>query len=204
MKLIEADFLKMTYNPVVCGQHTFMWVKYPYFQKKPIFCQPKEGFDKQDLNDMLKFVVLFVDRQSPIYNETDSAERQKLAMKWGMIEKNGSRAYNLIVNEDEYYREVLYEYFKSINNYMFEMWYSQKIQYHNLCKAARMPFEQLIETSFNSLKALQTAMDDSLKMLAKTEEKLFNDLRIRDMVGEEQDKVYVEAYAEQYAIDLNF
>lgn len=199
----EIDFIKMQYNPLAVSRYETMWQKYQWFYSKTIFYQPQPPAEEKDLNDIIKFVVLFFDKQSPLFTEIDLEIRKIEALKWAKVDKK-SIAFKIIDEDTEYYQNICFEYFKAINNYTFEMWYSQKIQYHNLCRMARMPYEELLQTPTQSLKQLQTAIQDSMEILIKTETQLFNNERLRDIITPKAEKLYTEAYAEKYALTVDY
>lgn len=103
--MTEKDFARMEYNPLSIGKG-MMWQKYPFFAKRDLFCTPIEDETEQTLNDMLKFVVLAIDSQSPFFKETDFEYKEKKCFEILHI-KEGSDAYKHIKGESDWFQSLV-------------------------------------------------------------------------------------------------
>ena len=80
---------------------------------------------------MLKYIVFFIDMDSPFWNEGDFDERIAKCLKWAEIGKK-NRAYLHIMDESVWYQELLSKYFTYVADTEYEEWISRTISLRNL------------------------------------------------------------------------
>lgn len=216
MRFNKEDFKDMTFNPFKDrGSNKYLWDMYPSL-KLDVFLNPlsdeptneeKEIYRtwrNPDSDQLLAFVILFVDPESPILvKEKDYNKRMQIVFE--VLEMQQSRRVRAeIENDTEYYKRFIYAFFLTVNNSDYEMWYSLRVNYANTMEILRAPLE--IEDPVGS----QTKKTDLAKKIGETklimeelEAKLFHDERLhRKILAESSDEF--ASWAERFAQDLPY
>jgi len=183
------------------NKKTFIWKQYPDLRRRRIFSIipiDYSDFRERDLDKMIRFCILFVDPESPFVSESNFSERAKMCLdKLGYDEDEDFYKYHF-KDSSEYWQEMMFSYFKMVNDHLYELWFSTKIGVHNLQKQMRNPF-------FDSERMRKTLKDvqDFTKQLISIEDTLFPDSKTRNLVSRLATEDKLSGYAEKFAIDPN-
>lgn len=141
--MTDKDFDQLEFNPLKLKDGELMQDKYDYFKRREVFCTPLSKMDIEEgdkasvkdddktLSDLLKFVVLFLDTDSPYWKETVFDERVIQCLKWAKIKKS-DRAYYHISTESIWYQEIVTKYFEFVADSEMEEWISKTISLRSL------------------------------------------------------------------------
>lgn len=193
------DFKRLDFNPVVLGPTEFIWDKYPRLKKRDAFFRiPEEmdDFNLHDLNDLLKFMVIFVDPDSPFWDERDFDYRASQCLKTLHLAPS-ARFYQEVSEKTGYWNFMLYEYFRFINTPLFEMWFSVKENFHIM----NMKLRDATIKETDRLKLIQE-IDVVLGKLTNLEYKLFPDEKTAKAVADIATEKSLGGYAEMFAQTL--
>lgn len=207
------DFNKMEFNPFATNE-MLMVDKYKKLRRRRAF---RARHKLIDLDTLLRFVVVFVDPQSPLSEERDFDERMSKAVKVMEIEEGSNEfleIYRQPIEELGNYvpgtllENYIFEYFKMVNNHEFELWFTLKMDYHQQCQYLRSPAPAdpvaagLDATRRNSV---ASALKEKMMMVLRAEDQLFQDERIKGIVVDNATKDDdLAGYAERYALDNEF
>jgi len=193
-KLVESAFRFMEFNPVY-NSNILMQDKYIYFKKKKIFNEETEDLTRRDLSDILKYILIFADRKSPLWDEKDFETRHMEAMYWSEVKSTA--AIKEIEGKGEVYLSMLHEYFKGTAGHIYQQWISQKIAYDDLCSILRTPS---VEASFiNTKRALFQQIDSFRVDLMKVEAELFPTEELTALLAKAAMSESLGGWAEKYA-----
>jgi len=197
--MTEKDFARMEYNPLSIGKG-MMWQKYPFFAKRDLFCTPIEDETEQTLNDMLKFVVLAIDSQSPFFKETDFEYKEKKCFEILHI-KEGSDAYKHIKGESDWFQSLVTQYFAHLDNMLFEQWYTAKVRFRQANAYLRTPTDILgdVEKQEKTKEDLTSKMSQRRKEIQKLENELFPNKRLQEKITQYADNEKLTGFAEMFA-----
>lgn len=193
------NFNKMEYNPLSIGKK-MMWEQYPFFSKRDIFCTPINGETAQTLNDILRFVVLTIDSQSPFFRETDFEYKEKECFKILGI-SNSSEAYRHITGESEWYQALVTQYFAHLDNMLFEQWYTAKVRFRQANAYLRTPTDISgdVEKQEKTKEDLTAKMSQRRKEIQKLENELFPNRRLQEKITQYADTEKQTGFAEMFA-----
>lgn len=201
--MTEKDFKKIEHNPLLLKENELMQSKYSFFTTRDTFYTPIEDADNKTLSDLLKFIVLFVSKQSPFWNEGDMDMRTEGCCKWANIKKS-SEAYKYISSNHEWYYAILMEYFKHINDPIYEQWLSERIGLKQLYDFMRQPIQmEKLEQAVKTKVDLMLKLDELRTSHEKTEKVLFpNAHKIKEIIEKEEAKKdnklgFAEIYAKR-------
>lgn len=193
-RLTESSFRNMEFNPVY-NSNILMQDKFPYFKKKKIFNEENEDFTRKDLSDILKYILIFADRKSPLWAEKDFEERHNEAMYWAEVKRKN--VIQEIEGKGERYLAMLHEYFKGTAGHVYQQWMSQKMAYDDLCSILRTPS---IDASFiNTKRALFQQIDSFRVDLMKVESELFPTDELSALLAKAAMTDGLGGWAEKYA-----
>lgn len=201
----KKDFEHMEFSPFAPFGDTPIWEHYSRLGKIRAFSFiPEEyeqlGWKKQNLSKLLGFVILFIDVQSPFFENRDYDLRKAEAIKAMKItDKEELREIN---EEGEIFQELIHEYFRLINNHIYEQWFTYKSQIHTFNGYLRKPLKadsDKIATEVNARRALLKETEGFTEKLQSLEAVLFNDERIAKLINEKAVQNSVGGYAERFA-----
>jgi len=193
-----AQIERIEWNPLVEGM---IWEEHPGMQMYPLFREVPEDvieFNLQELDKILKFMVLFVDPLSPFY-EVRNFEIRKNNCVDALGFKKRSRFLQEVDHVTPYWNSLLFEYFQIVNEYSYESWFSLKSNFHRMTAALRGG-----NLSATERRHFMSSMKDARKQLEEMEYDLFQDERIKASIETESEKARLGGYAEQYAQILKF
>jgi hypothetical protein len=209
----KEDFESMQFNPFR-DEGKSMVEMYPRLRRVRAF---RGKHPRIDLDVLLKFVVLYIDPQSPVYDITDLEERAGKVVKiLGIKERHA--VYNEINHHllppDQQgdwgfiFDNFVFEYFRIVNNHEYEYWFTMKSDYHQQCQFLRSAPPSDPETAALDATRRQKVADgleDKKNKLLVTEERLFRDPRVRRIIENYSTKDDdIAGYAERFAIDNDF
>lgn len=198
--MTATNFSKMEHNPLSIGK-AMMWAKYPFFSKRDLFCTPIEGETEATLNDILRFVVLTIDSQSPFFRETDFEYKEKKCFELLGIKEN-SEAYNHIKGESDWFQSLVTQYFAHLDNMLFEQWYTAKVRFRQANAYLRTPTDIMgdVEKQEKTKEDLTAKMSQRRKDIQKLENELFPTKRLQEKITQYADNDKKTGFAEMFAL----
>ena len=199
------DYSKLEFNPIVLEKGELIYERYDDLALNPTYCELSEedfalGYTHELLSQLVSFVILYIDDQSPYYRELDIDKRINYCMKDLGIKK-GSLVYEQVESHSPRFSDVLYEYFVWINNIPFESWLSLKTQIHHQYKYLRAPYSagEDIDLEADRKSKVQERLVRLETTLMEKQAKLFPNERIQRQISRENTKKSLTGYAERYA-----
>lgn len=205
------DFAEMTLNPFVVPDGVFMQDFYEVFKRRSVFKTLPQNISKlsekeresylwnfPDLDMFLRYIVIFIDPESPMYNQTDFDYKKKQALMLLEVEP-GSNVHNEIESEGRYFFLAVFEFFKIVNDLQYEEWFSQKINFHHATDILRQPIPVTDTSAINARRNLATSLPELRKTLLKLQASLFKDKRTEKMIVNMATEDSVGGYAEEFA-----
>lgn len=154
---------------------------------------PEEPMSFADLDNMTRFVVLFVDDESPYYREKDYDLRVLACINHLGI---GVNLQKKIKGKCLTFLAMLTEYLKLSNNARFEAWLSIKMLYHSLTEQARSPVA-LADLNVNDRIKLASQLRSLAQEVLEADHLLFPDAKTAKLVAQNVTQVN---YAEKFAL----
>lgn len=204
------SFDKMEFNPFNVPKGILIQDFYPVFKKRVIYHSPQQTsediftFTSTQWDSIIRFIVLFVDIQSPFYEERDFELRRDLCLRALGIKDD--MVIDAINSNNTFYTKALFEYFKAINNYKYSLWFAKRTSYH---KNARILLVDL-DTENDTEKRIKVEIDVNKYLtilneeLINLEHELFNDERIKAVVQEEATEKELSGYPERFAKQIEY
>jgi len=205
------QFSGMKHNPFACKPGERMWNKYTDLRQQMALCKVPditigEGVDvlqpeDDDLDMLVRYVILMVDRYSnPLANVNDFEYRSKLVCDLIGLKKGAKSVWYFIEADHWWFRDVMFEYFRLLNDDEYQLWFSMKTSFSNNMKLLRENFGPATdEKYFLSLQKIKASSPDDLKKIKEIEMRLFNDERTREIVTKEA--IATDRDAEKRALD---
>jgi hypothetical protein len=203
------EFEKMTLNPFRIAKGKFM-DEYKIFKQKRFWENPEDGEKESPYNrwtrhekDMIvRFVVLLIDTESPYYEEKSYDIRVSKCKKALDIVK--ASVVDKEIDEDgPFMTKVLFEFFKNINNHLYETWFSMKMNLHQMNNYLRRPpavdKNGSTASDINARRQLSQVITELAYELIEIEFQLFPDSRLQKMINDKATDDGLGGYAEQFA-----
>lgn len=203
----KKDFEKMEFNPFAVFGNTPIWKHYSRLGKIRAFSYipddyVKLGWKDENLSRILGFVIILIDPQSPLFEIRDYEQRKEDAAK--MMKISNNQELNEILDEGEIFHELIHEYFRLINNHLYEQWFTYKSQIHTFNSYLRKPLSTdmtKVPTEVNARKALMKEIKNFNDELQHLEAVIFQDERIAKLINEKAVQNSIGGYAERFALD---
>lgn len=208
------DFQDMTINPFVVSRDNYVFDHYPDLQRAKVFSiipknkddgKPYKEFRKKDLDILLKFVIIFIDPESPLADIRDYEKRRKYAidvMKSRGLVENG-RPYEEIMEEGLLFDALIFQYFQLINNHDYELWYSLNMQlrtfYTHLRKDLSEDKNGSVLADMDKRRMLLKDIENFKSTLMNLESQLFASPRLKKIIARKQMDEAIGGYAEMFA-----
>ena len=166
--MTAKDFDKLEYNPLALTEGQLMQEVYNDFAKKDIFNMSLLELaseaqmiddpeivldDKHTLSDILKFIVLFIDLDSPFYAYDDFRERFDGAISWSGISSKSRAKYHIEKETDWYLSLEAHYFYHVVDNAKYEEVYSKKKGLMAMNRFLRTPIEKS-DNPENTVKAM--------------------------------------------------
>lgn len=207
----ESIYIEMSLNPFNVERGATMDSIYKTLKGNRFWIVPKtieyELWTKSNTDTIIRFVVLLIDPESPHYDE------RSLDIRMGQCRN----ALNILSDSVEFkeidsfgnvFANVMFEFFKVVNNHIYETWFSSKMNLHQLNKYLRMPpvsdKNGSVAADVNARRQLSQVIKDLAFDLIEIEYQLFPDLRLAKIINERAAEDGLGGYAEQYAEDANY
>lgn len=207
----KEQFSGMKHNPFACKPGEMIWQRYPDLCQQVALCQVPditngEGLnvlqpEDEDLDMLVRYVILMVERyHNPLTNITDFDYKSNVVCDLIGLKKNERTVWHFIQSSHWWFRDVMFEYFRLLNDDEYMLWVSMKVSFANNCKLLRETYgPSTDEKYFIALQKIKTSSPDDLKKIRDIETRLFNDERIREIVTKEA--VATDRDAERRALD---
>lgn len=173
---------------------------YPALSRRKAFTAIPEGVDNfsfADLDKLIRFVIVFIDPQSPVYEETDFDYRKALALE-ALGYKKSERFYEEVSENTDLFNSVLFTYFKMVNNLLFEQWYTMYMNLHIVNQKMASPDAIADSERRQTSKISKQLYDD----LVELQHSLFPDEQTARIMAEKSSEEDLGGYAEQYAQEV--
>lgn len=191
------QFTSMKHNPFACKPGERIWHRYPDLKQQVALCQVPnitngEGInvlqpEEDDLDMLVKYVILMVERHgNPLANVKDFEYRSKLVCDLIGLKRSANGVWYFIEADHYWFRDVMFEYFRLLNDDEYQLWFSMKTSFSNNMKLLRESFgPSTDEKYFLSLQKIKASSPDDLRKIKEVEMRLFNDERTREIVTKE-------------------
>lgn len=161
-----------------------------------------EEFMITDIDLLVKFVVLLVDPESPYYDERNFDLRVDKCKRILDIDKE-SDVCKEIDSDGDMFVSILHEFFKRINNHVYETWFSMKMNLHQMNMYLRRPptpdRNGNVAQDINARRQLSQVIPELTFELVEMEMQLFPDDRLQRLISERSSDDGLGGPAEQYA-----
>lgn len=201
----KDEFTDMELNPFAVPRGGFIFNYYDIFRKGAQFQHIPRKFknyaswDNPDLDLLLRVIVIMVDSESPLAEESDFEYRKTQAIILTGADAN-DKVLKEIEDEGNFYSSLVYNFFKAISDMDYETWYSMKELYHSLCRQARMPMPRDADAgTINARAKLPQAIAAAEQELKAKQYILFKSKRLEKKIIAEAGKDDIGGYAEEYA-----
>jgi len=204
--MTKADFEGMEFNPYGVFGDTLIYNHYKRLKQVPAFSKLSKfhkelGWRGKNLSNLLGFVIVFIDTQSPLFGERDFVKRKAGAVKAMHIDKE-SLEWESIEQEDDLFSDMIFEYFKMIHDADYEQWFSFKMQIHDFNKFLRKALTddpKRITTELNARKALMKEIKNMKEEMQELQASIFDDARLLQMMSKKAVQNSIGGYAEKHA-----
>lgn len=209
----NSEFKKMSLNP--------FGLKGKYMDEYKIFKQARfwtklsgaeeaekyEAWVKADVDMIIRYVVLLVDPESPYYEEK-SYEMRCAKCKKALGITKGSIIEKEVDEEGPLMGQIMFEFFKTVNDHLFETWFSMKMNLHQMNSYLRKPpiadKNGSLASDINSRRQLSQMITELAYELIEMEFQLFPDSRLQKMINDKATDDGLGGYAEQFAENPNY
>jgi len=205
--MTDESYAKIKYNPFDVPVGTMIWEKYKALGRRAhLSSVPVQLFQREnevdiptqnDLSLLVSFIILFVDQNSPFYDEVDFEERKSVVLEALHIPKT-SIVWKCVSENHWWFGIVLTAYFRLANIHLFESWYSLKVHTHNQNELLRRPLDE--NENFRNRNEIAGKVDENNKKLIELEHRLFHDPTMKDIAVEAVTSDYFVGYAEKHAL----
>lgn len=202
--LFSLDFSKMEFDPTELGG-LMLWEKYRKIARKKNLRRPPEieieeddDYDglsdlddpqrmgDSDWNDVLRFVILFVDnRNNPLADIMDFDERAKAAID-SLMPQPGTRKFleDLWMTDHWSLRRAIFEYFRLIGADDYTTWFALKMQALQVTKLlmSEMPTGEKAHSIVRARDAASDNLPKLMRQISELEMKLFRSEDLRSLV----------------------
>lgn len=184
------DFSECIYNPEVEG---YFWEVYSVFQN----ITPKEGWEDDDWNDLIRVNLAFCMRKSPFAEERDFKRRWEKIFNYFEIESSHEVriAFDLGARP---FRAVQNAVFYVLNDHQYENWITLKIALAENRAMLRAPLFD--EKQYAVRQRIKADIEKDTLQVQELEASLFRDEYLLQMIAEEASKDHLKGFAETYAL----
>jgi hypothetical protein len=202
MDIDRSEFEAMTFNPLK-NPKELIWDVYTKLRKNPFFRKLGEIYEPSNASALLRFIILYIDYESPMSGEKDLDIRKKECLRILSIKKGSDGTiYDIILKEEGKFNECIREYIRYVQSYDYQNWLvlSQHRAYIMDYLLTKPKFGDKNSDNDMAIRArlgneLATTADNLLQLEAK----LFPEPRIerliKDMLMEDSFAGYAEKYA---------
>jgi hypothetical protein len=200
---LDEAFDQMTINPLNVPKGVYVFEYFEALKRKKVFQVLPEGYDQwtlEDLHTILCFVIFLVDPESPLAGESDMKYRIEQCLLL-CSQKKGSLVREEVVSQGLLYRKLVYEYFRYVNEYDYETWWTLKLAFHNDSEFLRRPLssDDIEASKINARRALQDGLADRQKEIVQLQNRLFPTKRLERMIVEAAQEEEPGGWAEEFA-----
>lgn len=172
-----------------------IWNNYDKLSKRSVFKEVPNGVDleKNDLDKLIRFVILYVDPRSPYSDITDVDLRVEQCINY-LGYSDVEPFFRHIKTRSWFYSLLVHEYFRMIARYHYETWFSMVENFHIMNAELRS-----IGLDSGKRRQLTKAIPTFYEDLIKFEERIFSDDITRDIITSKATEKMLTGYAEKYA-----
>lgn len=208
-RLLIEDFKHMKFNPFPKeGKSKYLKSIYSQFDRRMIFKDPNgwqegvpfdeipesiksfyDGWKMEHCDLLLRFIIVFSDSESPLFDYGDFDQRKKVALLTCKYFAKNRETYTRmaleITRDTDYYHLMLTEYFKMRNTLQYENWFSMKMNMHHITEYARKkPSGTNIAQEMSQRQKIQENLSDMNYKLIELEYSLFKDESLGRILAE--------------------
>lgn len=201
-EFLPEDFSEMQLNPF--GTKGFMFNAYPEFSRRKVFSTIPPGktyneWTDEDLDLLIRVIVIMVDPESPLAEEHDFEQRRKQSLICVKGHLN-DKVLHEVHFQGRLFSQLVYHFFKIVNDIPYESWYSMKIAFHEFTRQIRRPIPDDADAGIINARAkIGPAMTEIERVLKEKQVALFRDKRLEKLVLEEAADQEVGGWAEEFA-----
>lgn len=203
----KDEFTDMELDPFSVPRGGFIFNHYDLFSRGKTFQtiprrqKAYQDWENQDLDTLLRVIVVMVDPESPLAEKSDFGYRKVQAVLLCGADKN-ERVLHEVDAEGPFFSSLVSAFFKVISDMDYETWWSLKQLYHELCRQARMPIPQGADAGLiNARTKLPAAIAQTEAELKQKQYVLFKSKRLEKLLISEASKDDIGGYAEEFAED---
>jgi len=185
--------MEMVFSPLIKGT---MCETYDVFARRKIFSEPPQGWSLVSWDKLIKFVVLFVDEESPASKERDFDVRKKVCYK--LLKEVEIQEVEI---EGYFFRTLIGEYFKLAHSTTYELWLSLKIAFHAITSQMREPLSG--DNAEDQARIRSRTAQEARKILEELQAQeaiLFKDSRLQKMIAQRVEEDSAIGWAERFAV----
>lgn len=163
-----------------------------------------DDYGDKEHDQLIRFVCLFIDRQSPFSKEKDFDARKNKCFEMLGIPDDPDNIVRFIVNNSlDVFRVMTTAYFKLINDMLYEQWYAKRNMFSQYSSYLMRPFqdEQDPEKAIKTRAGIETHLARLATELITMEASLFPDTRTLEMIGQISSNDALGGFAELFAKD---
>lgn len=185
----------LEYDPTTPG---LLIEKYPDLSAYPEFTEAGD-LSIKILDRILRYIILYCDRESPFYKTSDLSERHRKCVEAAKVDLT---AENAITSGHPIYRRALLRWFKlGISGYIFQNWWSRVLDYaeNSLYLATSLSNSADPEKMIQRKNDIKKSRDEDMKALMNLEQQLFTDKQIQKLVNRAANEDSLVGWAERLA-----
>jgi len=202
-----SEFEDMSLNPFAVPAGLAM-DHYRIFKAKSFWVRKfdntdyEDTFSNADVDEIIRYAVLLVDPESPMYDERNFELRMERCRRILDIDPK-SHVWKEIKEDGELVTNIIYEFFKRINSHVYETWFSMKMNIHELNSYLRKKLSTdrngNVAQDVNARRQLSQVITELTFELVEMEYQLFPDDRLLKMINERSSDDGLGGYAEEHA-----
>lgn len=181
-------------------EHYKVFIIRPWFTLLPV-AEASHYYDDWTLDhqdELIRFVVLFIDITSPYADMGDIKARMEICMLDLSISKK-SRVGKEIMNGTDYFYELIYRYFKIVNAGVYEDWLSLCMNVSQINHVLRKPIDITNSTAVNNRDKFANALEELRNKILQIQQRLFPSSGIEKIINLVEEQESLEGYAEEFA-----
>lgn len=210
-----SDFDSMEFNPFAVPTDGTIMGYYEHLSRRPDrWSAPEFVVDRynkevsykhwsnEDCSVLLSIIVLSIDNQSPLYRITDIDYKLECALAtMGSRGKIQPHVVEEVLNNSFFFEKVMTNFFKVVNDYQYEEWFTKKSLYHYLTSVARDSTSGLemvpIADRLKANKELKSLREE----IAIAQQSLFPSERTAKIISRQSEADDLGGFVEEYAMN---
>jgi hypothetical protein len=152
-----------------------------------------DGFTDKERDEMLRFAYYFIDKRSEYVSITSFDRRIKKSLDSAKVSAIVKKE---IMNQSDWFKDVVYKYFMTINNVEYEFWFSCMMRFKALGDEIRFVQEDEILKKVGLFEKLKES-------ILEVERRLFPNDQMNQLIFAQSFKNPTVGWAEKFALTKN-